>query len=221
MYPTHLIYQSLEKPQVETEKCAGICAFCGTDIQEGVKLKNSVSDAFTNFDLLTDSNASHVCACCYSCLKETKLRRMNFMATEQGITYFKRDEIEKLLFNLPKTPFVFAVTESMKKHMSFRAKVNYSAKMFYIQKEDVTILFSPSKYKPVFDILNRLYLVFSKREIESGNYFMNRIKLYGLQVFQKDEGIIKEHRGTLQFNLLMYALNKASQKGVTEDNNGL
>ena len=73
-YPTHLIYKSLGKPGVETELCTGICAFCGTALHEGNKLKNSVSDAFTNFDLLVDITATHVCGCCYTCLKETKVR---------------------------------------------------------------------------------------------------------------------------------------------------
>jgi len=210
---THLIYRALGEPHIETEPCKGICAFCGTEIQEGVKLENTVSDAFTNYDLLTDRTASHVCAACNACVREPKLRRMNFIAigdsdeSDAHIIYFKRDEIERYLFQPLPTPFIFAVTESYKKHMSFRARVNYSNKLYYVQKEDTQILFSPNKYKPIFDTLNRLYLIFSKNEIELGNYYMNRIKKYGLNNFQEDEGIIKEHRGTLQFNLLIYALN--------------
>ena len=72
-YPTHLIYQALGKPHVETEPCSGICAFCGTELQEGVKLENTVSEAFTNFDQLVDMTASHVCAACNACVREPKL----------------------------------------------------------------------------------------------------------------------------------------------------
>ena len=211
MYPTHLIYQALGKPQVETESCKGICAFCGTAIQEGVKLENTISDAFTNYDLLTDRTASHVCKCCYICLKETKLRRMNFIATEQDITYFKRDEIEKLLFNPPQPPFIFAVTESMKKHNSFKARVNYSQKLFYVQKEDTQILFSPNKYKDVFDAMKRLYHSFSKTAIGSGGYQQNFIKKYGIVEFMSDEAIIKNERGSFQFDLLLFAMNMSEE----------
>ena len=73
IYPTHLIYQALGKPHVETEPCSGICAFCGTEIREGVKLENTVSEAFTNYDQLVDMTASHVCAACNACVREPKL----------------------------------------------------------------------------------------------------------------------------------------------------
>jgi CRISPR type IV-associated protein Csf1 len=211
MYPTHLIYQALGKPKIDTELCNGICAFCGSEIQEGIKLENSVSDTFTNFDLLTDRTASHVCKCCYTCLKETKLRRMNFIATEQSVIYFKRDEIEKLLFNPPQSPFIFAVTESMKKHNSFKARVNYSQKLFYMQKEDTQILFSPNKYKDIFDAMKRLYRSFSKTAIGSGEYQQNFIKKYGLMEFMHDEEIIKNERGSFQFDLLLYAINMSEE----------
>jgi CRISPR type IV-associated protein Csf1 len=210
-YPTHLIYQALGKPVVETERCIGICAFCGTEIQEGVRLDDTISDAFTNFDQLTDRAATHVCEACNACVKEPKLRRMNFIATEQGITYFKRDQIEKLLFNPPVPPFVFAVTESMKKHMSFRAKVNYSQKLFYIQKEDTQILFSPNKYQRYFEAMKRLYRSFSKTAIGSGEFQQNFIKKYGLHEFMQDENIIKIERGSMQFELLLFAMNMSDE----------
>lgn len=211
MYPTHLIYQALGKPLVETKLCKGICAFCGDEIQDGVKLENSVSDTFTNFDLLTDRTASHVCKCCYACLKEPKLRRMNFMVTERGIVYFKRAEIEKLLSNPPPPPFIFAVTESMKKHNSFKARVNYSQKLFYVQKEDAQILFSPTKYKDIFDAMKRLYRSFSKTAIGSGEYQQNFIKKYGLRGFMQDEAIIKNVRGSMQFELMLFAMNMSEE----------
>ena len=210
-YPTHLIYQSIGKPQVETEICTGICAFCGSEILGGIKLESAISDAFVNFDLLTDRTASHVCECCYACLKEPKLRRMNFIATEKGITYFKRDEIEKLLFYPPNPPFIFAITESMKKHNSFKARINYSQKLFYVQKEDTQILFSPNRYKDIFEAMRRLYHSFSKTTIGRGNYQQNFIKKYGLLEFMHDEAIIKNERGSFQFNLLLFAMNMSEE----------
>lgn len=212
MYPTHLIYQALGAPEVETEPCGDICVLCGTALQEGIQLKNSVSATFTNFDLLIDRCASHVCKCCYACLKESKLRRMNFIATGQGMAYFKRGEIEKYLFNPPPPPFVFAVTESYKKHNSFKARVNYSQKLFYVQKEDIQILFSPDKYKEIFEAMTRLYRGFSKSAIQTGHYQQNFIKKYGLNGFIEDELIINNERGTQQFALLIYALNMSEEQ---------
>ncbi len=215
---THLIYRALGKPRVETEPCNGICAFCGTGIHEGVKLENTVSDAFTNYDLLTDRTSSHVCAACNACIREPKLRRMNFIAigdsneSNAHIIYFKRDEIERYLFQSIPTPFVFAVTESYKKHMSFRARVNYSNKLFYVQKEDVQILFSPSKYLEIYEAMRRLYRTFSKSAIQTGDYQQNIIKKYGLREFIQDESIIKNERGTMQFELMLFAMNMSEEQ---------
>lgn len=217
-YPTHLIYQALGKPHVLSEPCTGICAFCGTEIKEGVPLKNSVSDTFTNYDLLIDRNASHVCQCCYACLKNARLRRMNFIAVGDSdesnahILFFKRDEIERYLFNPPPLPFVMSVTLSMKKHASFKARVNYSQKLFYVQKEDEQILFSPNKYKEIYEAMRRLYSTFSKSAIQNNDYQQNFIKKYGLQNFMRDEEIIKCERGTQQFSLLIYSLNMSAEQ---------
>lgn len=218
MYPTHLIYRALGNPHVETEQCKGICAFCGTEINEGVLLKNSVSDTFTNFDLLIDRTASHVCKCCYACLKDARLRRMNFIAVGDSdesnahLIIFKRDEIERYLFNPPPVPFVMSVTLTMKKHSSFKARVNYSQKLFYIQKEDEQILFSPNKYKEIHESMKKLYSTFSKTAIQTSDYQQNFIRKYGLQNFMRDEEIIKRERGTQQFNLLVYALNMSEEQ---------
>lgn len=211
MYSTHLIYQALGKPRVETEPCAGHCAFCGDIITEGMKLKESVSDAFTNFDMLVDMNASHVCAACHACLKETKLRRMNFITTKNNIEYFKRDKIEHYLFNPPNSPFVFAITVSMKKHMSFKARVNYSSKLFYVQKEDEQILFSPMKYMDIFAAMKSLYKFHSKTAIGSGEYQQGFIKKQGLKEFIRDENIIKNERGSQQFELMLFAMNMSEE----------
>lgn len=174
-------------------------------------MQDTVSGTFTNWDLLTDRAASHVCAACNECIKDATLRHINFIATEQGVTFFKRDEIEKYLFNPPAPPFVFCVTESMKKHNSFKARVNSSQKLFYVQKEDEQILFSPGKYRDIFEAMKQLYVVFSKTAIATGEYQMNFITKYGLNNFQRDEGIIKRERGTQQFELLLYAMNMSEE----------
>jgi CRISPR type IV-associated protein Csf1 len=210
-FPTHLIYRALGQPPIETEPCVGICAFCGIELTEGIKLKDSVSDVFTNFDCLIDINASHVCIACHVCLKEAKLRRYNFIATPESIKYFKRDELELLLFNPPEPPFVMAVTINSKKHMSFKARVNYSSKLYYIQKEDEQILFSPEKYKGIFAVMKRLYNFHSKIAIETRNYQQNLIRKQGLKEFVECESYITGYRGSQQFNLLLYAMNMSDE----------
>ena len=164
MYPTELIYQGAGSPIVKTVLAEGICAVCGKDISEGVPIKKVVSDAFMDWNAIADMTASHVCAACTFCIKERKTRQSQYIATGSKLIWFKRDDIEKHLFNPPDVPFVLFITASYKKHGSFKARVNTSPKLFYVQYEDRQILFSPNKYRDLFGLMKRMYLVFNKTQ---------------------------------------------------------
>lgn len=213
MNATELIYHAAGSPPVETVPATGICAVCGAEITEGVPIKKVVSSAFTDWNMLADINASHVCKACKWCIKEPKTRRSQYIATENWLEYFKRETIEHWLFFPPCPPFVFFVTSSYKKHGSFRAKVNGSRDLFYIQFEDRQILFSPNKYKELFELMKRMYATFNKtQEIGTGNYIQKRIMEYGIEKWRQDEEVLKKYRGSQVFELLLYALNKPEEE---------
>ena len=210
--PTELIYRAAGYPSVETEPVNGICAVCGREISEGVPIKKVVSSSFTDWNFLADMTALHVCAACTWCIKEPKMRRSQYIATENELLYFKREDIETYLFDPPEPPFVFFVTASYKKHGSFRAWVNDSRHLFYIQVEDRQILFSPNKYRELFNTMKRMYTTFNKmKEIARGDYIQKRVMGYGLQRWRADEDILKQYRGSQVFELLLYALNKPEE----------
>lgn len=217
---TELIYRAAGSPTVDAIPATGRCVVCGKEISEGVPIKKVVSSSFTDWNILADMTATHVCKACKWCIKEPKMRRSQYIALRNELIYFKRDDIEKYLFDPPDPPFVFFVTSSYKKHGSFRARVNNSQKLFYIQFEDRQILFSPSKYKDLFGLMKRMYLVFNKvQEIGKGNYIQKRVFEYGLKQWQRDETVLKQYRGSQVFELLLYALNKpeeAKNKGGTK-----
>ena len=209
MNATELIYHAAGSPPVEVVSAEGICAVCGKAISEGVPIKKVVSGAFTDWNMLADMNASHVCSACTWCIKEPKMRRSQYIATENELIFFKRDDIEKYLFEPPESPFVFFVTSSYKKHGSFRARVNDSQQLFYIQFEDRQILFSPNRYRELFELMKKMYITFNKtQEIGQGNYIQKRVMEYGIEKWKRDEEILKQHRGSQVFELLLYALNK-------------
>jgi len=222
MYPTELIYQAAGSPAVKIEPTNSFCAVCGKEISEGVPTKKVVSSSFTDWNILVDMTASHICKACTWCIKEPKMRRSQYIATEHELIYFKRDDIEKYLFNPPEPPFVFFITSSYKKHGSFRARMNDSQKLFYIQFEDRQILFSPNKYRNLFELMKKMYLVFNKtQEIGKGDYIQKRVFEYGLKQWQQDEAILKQYRGSQVFELLLYALNKPEEaKKKQEKKNG-
>jgi len=209
---TELIYRAAGSPPIETEPADGICAVCGKEISEGIPIKRVVSSSFTDWNFLADMTASYVCAACTWCIKEPKMRRSQYIATENELLYFKREDIEKYFFEPPEPPFVFFVTSSYKKHGSFRARVNDSRHLFYIQFEDRQILFSPNKYRELFNTMKRMYSVFNKmKEIAKGDYIQKRVMSYGLPNWRADEEILKQYRGSQVFELLLYALNKPEE----------
>jgi len=126
MNATELIYTAAGSPMVEIVQTEGICAVCGKEIDEGVPIKKVVSSTFMDWNVLADMTAPHVCKACKWCIKEPKTRRSQYIATKDELICFKRDDIEKYLFNPPEPPFVFFVTSSYKKHGSFWAQVNYA-----------------------------------------------------------------------------------------------
>lgn len=212
MNATHLIYAAAQFPHVEAVPADGVCAVCGADIGEGVPIKKVVSSSFTDWNVLADMTAPFVCKACKWCIKEPKMRRSQYLATNDELIYFKRDDLEHHLFNPPEPPFVFFVTASYKKHGSFRARVNDSRKLFYVQFEDRQILFSPNKYIELFETMKRMYMVFNKvQEIGRGWYIQKRIQEYGLDLWREHESILAAYRGSQVFELLVYALNKPKE----------
>jgi len=212
MNATKLIYQAAGSPPVETVSADGVCAVCGKEISEGIPIKKVVSSAFTDWNMLADMTASYACAACRWCIKEPKMRRSQYIATEAELIFFKRDDIEKYLFAPPQPPFVFFVTSSYKKHGSFRAKVNGSRSLFYIQFEDRQILFSPNKQMGLFELMKKMYQTFNKvQEIGKGNYIQKRVMEYGIEKWRHDEAVLKQYRGSQVFDLLLYALNKPEE----------
>lgn len=211
MKNTELIYTAAQYPELafELENTSGVCAVCGSEIFEGIPIKKVVSNAFTDWNSLADISSPYVCKACAWCIKEPKMRRSQYIATTKHLIYFKREDIEKYLFTPPQQPFVLFVTASYKKHGSFKAKVNNSTNLFYVQFEDQSVLFSPNKYKNLWDVMNRMYVVFNKtQEIGKGIYIQKRVREYGIEQWKLDEELLARHRSSQQFELLLYALNK-------------
>jgi len=141
------------------------------------------------------------------------LRRSCFFSDADKLVYFKINEIESMLDELLqecKTPFVFCITESYKKHNSFKARLNYDKKTFYIQSEDREFLFPYEATKELHKILKKLYKYFTKAEIISGYYIKAKgeIDINNLKLWEAE---LKKHRGKLYFNFLVNILQKEAK----------
>lgn len=210
MKNTEIIYKACGEPEVETIEIEGYCKVCGKEIKEGVKEKDAISGSFTNWGELKRLDSSYICKECAFCLKNADLRKNSFIADEKNLYLLKKNDLEEYLFNLEKYvegEFVVGITQSFKKHNSFRCRVNSNPKRFYIREEDREYLFDVEKLKPVYEKLNEAYLQFSKEELQSGQYKMISIEQFGLEKFQEYEAIFRQYRGSAQFDLLVYMMN--------------
>lgn len=207
---TEIIYSSYGSPSVETEKYSGTCLICGKGIQEGVKAKTILSGNFTNWGECKDRTSQYVCKECAFAMKTRELRVNSFIADSKHLYLLKKNDLEEYLFNLEKYvdgEFVVGITQSFKKHNSFRCKVNTNPKCFFIREEDREYLFDVHKLKPVYEKLNEAYLQFSKDEILTGNYKMISVEQFGINKFIEYEKLFKQYRGSAQFDIMLYMLN--------------
>lgn len=228
MTNTDIIYSALQKTGIEIElpknlkfeKTNSNCMMCGKEIEEGAKKNKVVSGNFTDYDTFSNLSGTHICRECAICVKNRDLRTHNFISDKDNIYLFKKKDLEKYLFNLEryvKSDFVIGITRSFKKHNSFRCAVNYNTKKFYIREEDKEYLFDVELAKELYKDLWKMYLYFTKDEILTGEYSLNRIKEFGLDNFSRYEAICKEHRNTHQFDLLVYMLDSEKRNEIVKE----
>lgn len=210
MINTEIIYRAAGSPAIETIPHDGHCKICGKSITAGIKEKDALSGNFTNWSECKRIDSNFVCEECAWCLKNAELRTNSFIADNSNLYLLKKNDLEEYLFNLDKYvhgEFVVGITFSFKKHNSFRCRVNSNPRRFYIRQEDNEYLFDVDKLKPLYDKLNDAYLQFNKEELSTGQYGMIGIEQFGLNKFREYEGLFKQHRGTAQFELLVYMMN--------------
>ncbi len=225
MTNTEIIYNALKKadielPQLELEKIDTNCMMCGKEITEGARRNKVVSGNFTDYDTFQNLSGTHICKECGTCVKTRDLRTHNLLADKNHIYLFKKKDLEKYLFNIEKyvkSDFVIGITRSFKKHNSFRCSVNYNTKRFYIREEDKEYLFDIDLAQEIYKELWEMYLYFTKDEILTGEYSINRIQEFGLEEFAKYEAILKQHRGTHQFDLLVYMLDSEERNKIVDE----
>ena len=194
----------------------GFCIMCGNETANGFLAKDYIKDArFTNFDELENVQSNVICEHCAACMKEPKLRRSCYIADEKQIIWLKKNDIENYVFdleNIVSGSFVVCITESFKKHTSFKAVVNHDTQKYTITHENYKFVFDVQKMKKVYSVLNELYLHFSKEELLTGDYDAYYIMQYIANGHSEDEFIEKENilkaaRGSKAFEFCVFMLN--------------
>ena len=147
-------------------------------------------------------------------MKDAQLRRSSYIADEKKIIFLKKNDIENYIFNLEsvvKGSFVVCITESFKKHTSFKATVNNDTRKYIITHENYKFWFDVERFKNVYKIMNDMYLYFSKDEILTGEYepylMLEYFKQHSENDFFNNESILNKERGSNVFKFLVHIMN--------------
>lgn len=213
MTNTELISKHLELIETKQAEQAENCCLCGAKTKLYLPVKKVLSEKFTDQDRFL-TNSKIVCQKCATCIKEPKLRRSCFYASEEALVYFKKEELERVVFEDIKKismPFVFCITESYKKHNSFKARLNYDPNLFYIQFEDTEFIFPATKVIGLYAELKKAYNFFTKAELLSGDYKKAKGDITIEQIMSWEQ-LFNKHRGKMYFNFLIMMLKKEDNK---------
>lgn len=216
-----------------------VCAFTGQPIKQGIRKKDAISNVFTDHAYLKYPS-DYISIDAYLCIKEVietekganALRNYSFFVSEDGLELLPRDKIlTRMLMNRTDKrkqfgdnsfPFVFCVTQGGKKHLTYKATVNYNNERYIITTDfwDVEFGINAQMLKLV-GACQRFYAIipdskedatwFTKDEILTGNYQSKRIETYGIDDWTRLENVIKPYHNTPLLRLLTFALNKLNE----------
>lgn len=206
-----------------------ICKICGKKGQ-GQSFEKWVRKTFTDHDLLVEGEI--ICNDCLFWFEESseslaeklskdsaRLVRIrnysHFIVDEEWIPLSKGDKqrMQELLLGEP-FPELAAIAESGQKHIVFRATRNPpGAEAGWVQFEEQAIFVKPAELAYLLDIIESLYVTFSKAEIETGDYKQYRIRDFGLDFWYALESEIASLRESPLFKLALFL----SQKGELGD----
>lgn len=208
-----IIYETAGLPEVEGNR-VGDCKTCGAAHIEGILFADWVKDSFTNHDYL--KSGSIVCRACLFCFSENhpllmektgrpnvqKFRTYSHFVVNDEWFVLTKGEKAKMRELLQMNPAVAVIADSGQKHLAFRAKRGRW------QFEEISLLPEPVLVEDLLRQIEPLLAIFSKKEIEFGNYSAHRIYKYGLEDWRIRENSIRQWRGSPYFNLVIFLAQK-------------
>lgn len=212
-----------------------LCRFCGNTVETGILFNLWVKPTFTDWDKLMPGDG--VCEACLFWFDEAstvlqeyfgkdKPQRMrnysHFIVLDQWFPLSKaqKTDMATLLLSEP-FPELAAIASSGQKHIVFRAMRNPpGAASGWVQFEDQQIWVDPAELRWLLSVLSDLYVMFSKSEIETGEYDPRRIQQFGIERWQEYEAVVKPRRETPFFALALFLLQRGDEDGRTEATSG-
>lgn len=193
------------------------CWLCGGPIHgRGQPVKKMIKPTFTDRDRARALQSESICPGCCFCLSFRELRNYSIVAINNKLMHPTRPELKDLLLDPPEPPFIFCIAESGQKWVHFKSEVAYSRDGYPVQMEDTRLTVQVGELKKILDIIETLYTVFTKEEIRTGQFSLNRIKQFGLARFQDWANLSEKYRGTRLFDLSLFVAQKREDIPVPE-----
>ncbi|WP_029688053.1 hypothetical protein [Thermoanaerobacter sp. A7A] len=139
----------------QTGNIKGVCVVCGTEVDNGIPLKECVSDNFTGWSYFFAGNC--MCPECAYLFSDQTFRRKSWVALLHGYKVFKNDDAQQILFNPPDTPFFIHIAKTGQKQTWLtcihRVAHNPHRYFFSHEKYDVPILFEHDRAATYIQII--------------------------------------------------------------------
>ena len=200
------------------------CALCGAS-NPVLEKKDVIGASFMDNDFLGGSH--YICIYCAACIgigqpQNLTMRSTSFFATEKQLVRLKREQLWENILHPPVPPFVFGVTYTHKKHISFKSYVNLSRDRYMIRTENESVTINPAAIRHLCEIIQNWYTIcrdisteptfFTKQDILSGCNNYKKIEHYGTDRYLSENKKIEQYRKTALLKLLAYALNKGKKE---------
>lgn len=213
---------------------AGYCRICGLP-RVGLRFDDWVRDTFTDHDKLIDGTI--ICQACQFLFAESSelLRDKVGKEKPQRMRNYSHFVVDGVWYTLSKAekaqmkelllgasfPELAVVAESGQKHLLFRAKWNAAGgRKGYVQFEEQSVVVDPDALLFYIDKMESLLTLFSKAEIDSGQYAQHRIIKFGMNEWQAIESKLKVVRGTALFQLALFLSQRGGSDGVGTEDSG-
>ncbi len=217
----HLILQQSDNIQQ--------CALCGAD-NPVLEKKVVIGASFMDDAFLSGSN--YLCIYCAACIgigqpQNLAIRTTSFLATEKQLIRLKREQLWENILHPPVVPFVFGITYTHKKHISFKSYVNFSRDIYMIRTENESVTIKRDAIRNLCEIIQNWYTIcrdistkptfFTKQDVLSGCNNYKKIEHYGADRYLSENKKIERYRKTSLLKLLVYALNKGEKREKKDD----
>lgn len=236
--PTQLLYAAAGAPPVpgaETTDSAR-CWLCGGALDgSGVPRRQAVKATFTDHDCARAPESGAFCAACAWIMaerndaltartsKDKPQRGRNYSHFVKAGAWYPLSKAQKgdMRTLLLEPPFLelAVIADSGQKHLVFKARANPpGAAAGWVQFEEQTLWIEPAQLAETLELVEALYVAFSKEEIATGAYNHRRVLDFGLEQWRALETEIRPLRKRALFNLALFLAQRSDDdRGTTDD----